>query len=144
MKRFFLFLALCMTTLLCVAQPPHNGRGGQHFHDNGRPSRHHHEQMECATKEQMMQVMKVLQKESFDEDRTEIAKLCVIVGYFCTRDLAMMAETFGFDNNRLDFLRFAYPYCTDPQNYFMLRDCFTFKSNFDELMDYIRPATYRR
>ena len=87
--------------------------------------------------------LSVIQKQSFDDNKLEIAKLCVTLGHFCVDDLARMAELFSFDDNRLKFLRYAYDYCEDPQNYPMLRDSFTFSSNYDDLMKAIYP-THRR
>ena len=82
-------------------------------------------------------VMQTLHAQSFDETKLEIARLCVTIGHFCTDDLANMATEFSFDENRLAFLKYAYPYCTDPERYPTLRDSFAFKSNFDNLMDAI-------
>ena len=124
MKRYLLIGMLCLSTLLCMGQMP--------------PARHHHRQP-CAEPEQMEMVMQTLKKQSFDDGKLEIAKLCVCLGTFCVRDLERMAEVFSFDDNRLEFLKFAYHYCTDRENYPMLRDSFTFSSNFDKLLDYIYP-----
>lgn len=97
----------------------------------------------CASPEQMGMVMRTLQKQSSDDKKLEIADLCVTIGYFCTDDLARMASLFSFDDKRLDFLRYAYAYCTDKENYPFLRNCFTFSSNYDELMNYIYPDIRR-
>lgn len=88
-------------------------------------------------------VMQTLRKQLSDDKRLEIANLCVTIGYFCTDDLARMASVFSFDDKRLDFLRYAYAYCTDKERYPFLRDCFTFSSNYDELMRYIYPDARR-
>jgi len=84
--------------------------------------------------------MQILKHQSFDDKKLEIAKLCVVLGHFCVDDLARMAGTFSFDENRLTFLTFAYAYCEDPQNYYDLRDVFSFRSNFDTLMDNVHPG----
>ena len=84
--------------------------------------------------------MEVLGGQSFDDKKLEIAKLCVTIGYFCTADMAQMAKVFSFDDRRLEFLKYAYAYCLDKENYPMLRDSFSFQSNFDALLDYIYPS----
>ena len=153
MKRFYLLLAVCLTTALCFAQPP---RGGEHHpgpdhgynhdrHHHDHDHDHHHDnhqpvQVTCASSEEMRAVMKVLKDQSFDDKKLEVAKMCAVIGRFCTSDFAEMAETFNFDDKRLEFLKFAYQYCLDPQNYPMLHDCFTFESNYDALMKYVLPA----
>jgi len=77
---------------------------------------------------------------SFDDKKLEVAKLAVCLAPFCARDLAQLASVFSFDESRLAFLQFAYPYCSDPENYPFLRDVFSFNSNYDKLMQSIHPS----
>lgn len=133
MKKIFFILVLALTTITAGAQHHHGDRGP---HDRGRGRNH----IECATHEQMSMVMHTLGQQSFDDKKLEIAKLCVALGHFCVDDLARMAAVFSFDDSRLTFLTFAYQYCEDPQNYYDLRDSFSFRSNFDTMMDTVRPG----
>lgn len=137
MKRILFVLLLALTTVAANAQhhPDHHGP----HHDN-RPPR---PQIECATHEQMTMTMRVLDQQSFEDKKLEVAKLCVTLGHFCVDDLARMATSFSFDENRLSFLIYAYDYCQDPQNYYSLRDSFSFRSNFDTLMDTVQPKHKR-
>lgn len=136
MKKLFFILILALTTVTA---------GAQHHHDNRAPhdrSRGRH-LIECATHEQMNMAMQVLSQQSFDDKKLEIAKLCVVLGHFCVEDLARMAGVFSFDDSRLTFLIFAYDYCEDPQNYYELRDAFSFRNNFDNLMNAVHPGHRR-
>lgn len=127
-------MTVVMSLGWAMAQPrPHNKH---HGHDRG-PG--HRTEYYCATPEQMSIVMRVLQNQSFDDKKLEICELAVVLGAFCVDDLARMAEVFTFDDNRLKFLQTAYPYCSDPENYYYLRRCFTFESNFDKLMEACHP-----
>lgn len=135
MKRFILIALMAVVTMSGMAQHHHNDRG-----NHGRSGRHH---IECATREQMQMTMQVLEQQSFDDKKLEICKLCVTLGHFCTEDLTRMAAKFSFDDNRLQFLLYAYEYCEDPENYYALKDVFTFRSNFDTLMESVMPG-YRR
>lgn len=135
MKRFFLIALMALVTMSGMAQRHHDDRGG---HRQG--GRH---RVECATNQQMQMTLQVLDQQSFDDKKLEIAKLCVTLGHFCTNDLARMAAKFTFDDNRLAFLTYAYDFCEDPEYYYTLRDVFTFSSNFDTLMDRVMPG-YRR
>lgn len=134
MKRIAFILFGAMLCLSMSAQR-HQGRpapGGHGPHDGRGP---HH--IECATGEQMNMAMQVLENQSFDDKRLEVAKLCVVLGHFCTEDLARIARVFSFDDNRTKFLTFAYRYCQDPQNYYRLREVFEFESNFRTMMETI-------
>lgn len=128
MKKFFVILLMMLTTMTM---------GAQRHHDHGRG--HDRHRVECATHEQMSMALQVINQQSFDDKKLEIAKLCVVLGHFCVDDLARLAKPFSFDDRRLDFLIFAYDYCEDPQNYYALRDVFTFRSNFDTMMDTLHP-----
>ena len=88
----------------------------------------------------MNMAMQVINQQSFDEKKLEIAKLCVVLGHFCVDDLTRIASAFSFDDSRLTFLIFAYDYCENPQDYYALRDVFSFRSNFDTLMDTVHPG----
>ena len=97
MKRYVFLALMSLMMVAAVAQPP----------------RHHH-RSRCAAPEQMRMVMQTLEKQSFDDNRLEVAELCVVLGQFCVSDLERMAKVFSFDDKRLEFLKFAYDYCTDP------------------------------
>ena len=133
MKKLFFILFLALSTI---------SAGAQHHHDHNAPHGRGHERyrIECATREQMNMAMQVLNQQSFDDKKLEIAKLCVVLGRFCVNDLARLAGVFSFDDSRLAFLIFAYEYCEDPQNYYTLRDAFSFSSNFDTLMETVQPG----
>lgn len=134
MKRSVWTMLLVMVTVVGMAMPPHEGRGqGRPGHDN-RGGRERH-RVECATHEQLDMSLQAIENQSFDDKKLEIAKLCVTLGTFCTRDLERMARLFTFDENRKKFLTYAYRYVNDPQNYYALRDVFQFRTNFDEMMD---------
>ena len=49
-----------------------------------------------------------------------------------------IANLFSFDDNKLEFAKFAYDYCIEPRNYFKLNGIFSFSSNADELSDYVQ------
>ena len=137
MKKSILIVLMAAMSVAGMAQhhPEYHGDRG---HGHGG---HHY--IECATHEQMQMTLKVMGDQSFDDKKLEIAKLCVTLGRFCTDDLARMAALFSFDDNRLKFLQYAYPYCQDPQNYYSLRESFSFKSNFDTMMESLHPG-YKR
>ena len=105
---------------------------------------HGHGRRNCATAEQMRLTMQALEKESFDDKRTETAILCVTLGHFCTDDLARMARTFTFDDNRTKFLTYAYDYCVDRENYYILKEAFSFSLNYDKMMETIHNRHHRR
>lgn len=82
-------------------------------------------------------MMEQLRNESFDSRRMEIAKQMIAGNGVNTDQLAAIARLFSFDSNRLEFLKWAYDYCTDKQHYAILTSEFTFGSNADELLRFL-------
>ncbi len=78
-----------------------------------------------------------LDKESMDSSKLRFAKSYVDKGWFTATQIAEICKRFTFDSNRLDFAKHAYARCSDPQNYFVLREFFTFSSNFSDLQDFV-------
>lgn len=87
--------------------------------------------------------MQVIEKQSYDDKRMEVAKLCVVLCPFPVRDLAKMADCFTMEDRKVDFLIFAHPYCPDKENYYQLRDVLRYRSDYDKLMERVQPG-YRR
>ena len=146
MKKTLFVLMLSLVTVFGMAQGRHGGsRGNDRGHGRGPGREYPHEvrQLPCATPEQMQLVLQVIDNQSFDDKKLEIGKLCVVLGHFCTNDLARIAEKFSFDDNRKAFLIDAYPYCVDPENYYSLKEVFQFRSNFDEMMEKTHPGYSR-
>ena len=142
-KKMMWVVMLAMVTVMGMAQGHlgHGGRGrnGGHHGYEGRDEHRRPPVIECATRDQLRMALQVIDNQSFDDKKLEIAELCVTLGRFCTDDLARMAEKFSFDDNRKKFLIYAYNYCEDPQNYYSLKDVFSFQSNFDDMMDTVQP-----
>ena len=156
-KKVLVAVMAVMVAVGMMAQPPRQHgqqpREPQH-HEQHHEQRHvdapcHHgsehgrcpaHQIVCATPEQVAMTLQVVGNQSFDDKKMEIAKLAVTLGHFCTEDLARVARLFSFDENRLEFLKYAHAYCEDPQNYPALRDVFSFQSNYDDLMRTLYPG----
>lgn len=121
----------------------HHHHGDPHYNDP-----HHHHQTpppapRVANDEQVRWALQVLNKQSYDDKRMEVARLCVVLCPFPVRDLSRMADCFTMEDRKVDFLKFAYRYCPDPENYYRLRDVLRYRSDYDKLMESVDPH-YRR
>jgi hypothetical protein len=78
-----------------------------------------------------------VKNQGFDETRLKSAKQ--IAGSNClnTSQIKQLCQVFGFEETKLDFAKFAYDHCTEPNNYFKINDVFGFSSSVDELNDYV-------
>lgn len=82
------------------------------------------------------QFLTILRKESFDSNRLKMATNYVNQRQLSAQQIKQIAKLFDFDSNRLQFAKDAYDNCYDQYNYFLLRDVFTFASNYNSLITY--------
>lgn len=78
-----------------------------------------------------------VKNQNFDDTRLKTAKQIVSANCLTAAQIAQMCKVFGFEQSKLDFAKFAFPYCTDPNNYYKVNDVFEFSTSVDELSDYV-------
>lgn len=78
-----------------------------------------------------------LKSQSFERDRLSLAKVFVGSTILNCEQLKRLAETLDFSNTRVDFLKYAYPYCLDPENYYRTVDVLTFTADKKKVLDYV-------
>ncbi len=97
-----------------------------------------------ATKAQEDMVVKVIKNTSFDDNKFEIAKVCLALRPMSTDCIMRIAKLFSFDSSRLKFLEYAYEFCYDKYGYCrMARKYFSFSSNYQELERYVEKYDKR-
>ena len=79
-----------------------------------------------------------VKKQGFDDVRLKVAKQIVSANCLDVNQIKQMANTISFESTKLDFVKYAYDFCTEPNKYFKLNDIFAFSSNVDDLTDYIQ------
>ncbi len=94
-----------------------------------------------ATDDDVDMMVLQLKAQSFDNERLVLAKTLVSSALFTSAQIARMAQTIDFSNSQVDFLKYAYQYCSDPQGYGRAIEVLTFSSDKKKVSDYI--ATQR-
>ncbi len=79
-----------------------------------------------------------IKKQNFDDSAMKTARQVVSVNCLNVDQIIQIANVFRFEDNKLEFAKYAYDYCIEPRNYFKLNGIFTFSSNSDELSDYVQ------
>jgi len=51
-------------------------------------------------------------------------------------------KSFEFEDTKLEYAKYAYTLCFNPENYWKVNEAFTFESNIDELNEYIESLGY--
>lgn len=82
------------------------------------------------------QFLNSLRNESFDSNRLKDASNYASKTNLSAQQIAEIAGTFTFDSYRLDFAKNAYNTCYDKNNYFLLKNTFTFTSYYNDLIEY--------
>jgi len=78
-----------------------------------------------------------IQKSSFEDTKLQTAKTILASNCVSTDQVIQICGLFNFEDNKLNFAKFAYAKTTDPGNYFKVGNVFTFDSNKSDLNNFI-------
>lgn len=92
----------------------------------------------CMTSGNFNAALATVKKQSFEDTRLKTAKQVITANCLNVDQIIQIANTFNFEDNKLEFAKYAYDYCIEPRNYFKLNGIFSFSSNVDELSDYVQ------
>jgi hypothetical protein len=92
----------------------------------------------CMTSGNFSAALATIKKQSFEDTRLKTAKQVITANCLNVDQIIQIANTFNFEDNKLDFAKYAYDYCIEPKNYFKLNGIFSFSSNVDDLSDYVQ------
>ena len=84
------------------------------------------------------EAVRIINNENFDEKRLATAERIIAANPMSTRQIANICKLFNFESNRLEFAKYAYRRCVDPNNYFLIDEVFTFDASKKELYNFIR------
>ena len=79
----------------------------------------------------------MISDESFDSSKLSLAKQIISSNPMSASQIANICKMFSFESNKLEFAKYAYYYCVDPNKYFLLNDAFSYESSNSELNDVI-------
>ncbi len=80
---------------------------------------------------------KSIEGQSFEDTKMKIARQVGRDRCFTTEQVKGIMGLFSFEDNKLEFAKYAYDRTHDIGNYFKLNDAFSFSSSVDELNTYI-------
>lgn len=75
----------------------------------------------------------LIEHESFDDSRLTIAKQVVASNHLTAAQITEICRLFSFEDNALEFAKYAYPYCVDPNRYYLVNQAFKYESSKSEL-----------
>lgn len=82
--------------------------------------------------------LQTIKGSSFDDTKLSTAKTIVSSNNCVSTDQVIaICKLFSFEDNKVEFAKYAYDFTTDRKNYFKVANIFTFDSNKTELNDFI-------
>lgn len=83
---------------------------------------------------------KTVSESSFDDTKLSTAKSIVSNNCVSSDQIVQLCQLMSFEESKLDFAKFAHPFCTDPNNYFKVNNVFNFSSSKEELSEFTQQA----
>ena len=80
----------------------------------------------------------LLRNEGFDDTRLDIAKQIASNNCLHTNQIISLCKLFGFEGSKLEFAKYAYDHCVNPQEYYLINNVFGFSSSKTDLTNYIK------
>lgn len=113
-------------------QPLNNSNGNQVGNNQAT-------QTPCPpTINELNDLLRSIKNENFNNTRLNLAKNAIKSrGCFTALQIKEIVKAFDFESARLDLAKFAYRYCHDPQNYYLVADALQYSSSKDELLKFI-------
>lgn len=79
------------------------------------------------------EAMQSIASKDFEESKFQIAKQVIGANCIFADQVRDIMKLFDFEDTRIDFAKFAYPYTFDQGNYFKVHDAFEFEMSINEL-----------
>ena len=143
-------IALYLMLLIAIPATAQSGLFGSHPHHPSPPEHHHGSLMHYEphvhapsvqyygmNPKDFEKAIQLISDETFDSKRLTVAKRIITDNKMSVKQIASICELFTFEANRLEFAKYAYRFCVDPNRYFLLDEVFTYSSSKEELFDYI-------
>lgn len=78
-----------------------------------------------------------IEAKSFADSKMTLAKQITKSNCLTARQVKELVALFDFESDRIEYAKFAYNYCFDANNYYLVNDAFEFESSIEELDSYI-------
>lgn len=79
-----------------------------------------------------------IKAKSFEDSKLTVAKQITSKNCISAAQVKSIMGTFGFEETKLEYAKFAYDYCWEKNNYYKVNDAFGFESSIEELDAYIK------
>lgn len=92
----------------------------------------------CMSPRDFSDALIAVKAQNFEKSMLKTANQVVSNNCLNVDQIIQIANVFNFEDNKLEFAKFAYDFCVEKRNYFKLNSIFNFSNNADALSDYVR------
>lgn len=78
-----------------------------------------------------------IESKSFEDSKLTLAKQIAKNNCLSAGQVKSIMQLFSFEDTKLDFAKYAYTLCYEPNNYYQVNDAFDFESSIEDLDRYI-------
>ncbi|TXE15904.1 DUF4476 domain-containing protein [Psychroserpens burtonensis] len=83
------------------------------------------------------QALASIKSKTFSDSRLTLAKQVTKGSCLTSGQITQITSLFDFEDSKLEYAKFAYSYCYNPENYWKVNNAFEFESTIDELNEHI-------
>jgi hypothetical protein len=85
-----------------------------------------------------LKAVTIIQKETFETTKLSTSKQVVDNNCLLVEQIKSLLKTYDYEATRLEFAKYAYKRCFDPENYYLLNDAFEYDSSKTELANFVK------
>ena len=85
----------------------------------------------------MTSIMAAIDEESFDDGKIIVAKQATSKKCLTVDQIKQIMDEFSFSKNKLNFAKYAYKRCYNPDDYYQVNGAFDFSSDKEEMNEFI-------
>lgn len=78
-----------------------------------------------------------VEQEIIDNARLQLAKQIVLQNALCVSQIVELCNLLSFERNKLEFAKFAYPFCAEPHLYVQVNEVFSQQSSKRQLTEFL-------
>lgn len=123
---------------VCLTPRPRIISNNCNLCNHNRGCDHHNNANRYGSYSEFNELIYQLRSANFESDKLIIAKQAVRGHAYSADQIGNIMMEFGYESSRLEFAKFAYGFCLDPENYYQVNSAFQFSSSIDELDQFIR------
>lgn len=83
------------------------------------------------------EALESIKRKSFSDSKLILAKQITKRNCLTAKQIKTITALFDFESTKLEFAKYAYEYCYNPENYWKINDVFDFESTIEELDKFI-------